>query len=66
MDKILNKIPFYKSPFWFKLLLAKILIRTFKSGNMDNDIVLFNELNIWIKTKGRPLTSNPNYYINKY
>lgn len=63
--KLLNKIPLYKSPMWLKLLVAKILIRMLTIDNLQNDIVLFNELNEWVRTKGRPTTSNPNYWINK-
>lgn len=30
-----------------------------------NDIILYNELSLWIETNGRPTTSNVNYQINK-
>jgi hypothetical protein len=56
------KITLNNSPMWFKLLIAKVLLRC-----MDlsvNDIVLYNELKLWIDTQGRPTTSNPNYWIN--
>lgn len=48
---------------WFKMAVAKILLRSLK--DMTNDIVLYNELNLWIETEGRPQTSNVNYQINK-
>ena len=67
IDYILNKIPFYNLPMRVKLFWAKIFIRMFKGfGNtFDNDIILYNELKKWIETKGRPTTSNINYWINK-
>lgn len=65
LDKFLDSIPIYKSPKWFQIFIAKILIRTFKLIDLQNDIVLFNELRLWIETEGRPTTSNPNYWINK-
>lgn len=52
-----------KTPFWVKLFLAKIFIRCLKK--MDNDIVLYNELRLWIDTNARPTTSNINWWINK-
>jgi hypothetical protein len=66
-EKILNKIPFYKLPFRFKLFWAKCFIRMFKGfgETFDNDIILFNELSKWIETNGRPTTSNINYWRNK-
>jgi hypothetical protein len=59
--KILDKIPFSKSPKWFKILIAKILVRCLALENLNNDIVLYNELRLWITTEMRPTTSNPNY-----
>lgn len=58
-------IPFYKFPKWFKLMVAKILLRCLTLENMENDIILYNELKLWIETKMRPTTSNPNYWTNK-
>lgn len=63
--KIIDKIPIHKSPNWFKLLIAKFLIRCMSIDNLENDIVLYNALDLYIKTKTRPITSNPNYWINK-
>lgn len=65
--KVLNRIPLYRVPMWFKLLWAKIFIRMFGGfgPTFENDIILYNELQLWIETKGRPTTSNPNYWINK-
>lgn len=63
-DKILDKIPFYKAPKCLKVLTAKVLYRMMTLENLQNDIVLFNELDVYIKTNGRPTTSNPNYWLN--
>jgi hypothetical protein len=67
MKYLLNKIPLYKLPMWFKLLWAKAFIRMFRGfgPTFHNDLILYNELNLWIETKGRPTTSNTNYWINK-
>lgn len=67
MEKLLNKLPLYKLPFWFKLFWAKCFLRMFDGlgPNLPNDIVLYNELSLWIRTKGRPTTSNINYHLNK-
>ena len=64
---IIDKIPFYKLPMKVKILWAKIFIRMFKGfgDTFDNDIILYNELKLWIDTNGRPTTSNINYHINK-
>jgi len=66
MKKILNKIPLYNLPMWFKLFWAKAFIRMFRGfgPTFNNDIILYNELRKWIETKGRPTTSNSNYWIN--
>lgn len=75
MLKILNKIPLYKLPFWVKLWWAKQMIKMFRGfgDTFPNDIVLYNrivamneELELWIKTDGRPTTSNVNYQINSH
>lgn len=61
---IFNKvINMSKAPLWIKLKIAKLLLYCMKLS--DNDIVLYNELRLWIDTNGRPTTSNPNYWINK-
>ena len=52
----------YRLPMWAKLFIAKVFIRCLK--DLPNDIVLYNELNLWIETNGRPQTSNPNHWIN--
>ena len=31
-----------------------------------NDMVLYNELKLWVETQGSPTTSNINYHINKH
>ena len=51
-----------KAPCWFKMFLAKLFIRCLK--DLANDIVLYNEINLWIETNGRPQTSNTNWWIN--
>ena len=51
-----------KAPFWVKRFIAKLFIRCL--NNLTNDIVLYNELNLWIETDARPQTSNPNHWIN--
>ena len=45
-----------KLPFWFKMWWAKQFIYMFKSfgPTFDNDITLYNELRLWIDTKGKP------------
>lgn len=50
------------SPQWLKLWVAKILIRMLK--DLSNDIILYNELSLWIETKGKPQTSNINHWLN--
>ncbi len=75
MKKLFWKIPFYKSPWWFKKFVAKLLLHCFKGlgKHWQNDIVLYTkitamieELELWIKTDGRPTTSNINYYLNTH
>ena len=51
-----------KTPLWLKLFLAKLFIRCLK--DLTNDIVLYNELNLWIETNAKPQTSNVNHWIN--
>jgi hypothetical protein len=69
MKRIINwfwHLPFYKIPFKYKLFLAKVFIRTFRGigPTFYDDLVLYNELSLWIETEGRPTTSNPNYIMN--
>lgn len=56
-----------------KMFTAKLLTCMMRGfgPTFNNDIVLFTrieamneELELWIKTEGRPSTSNPNYFIN--
>lgn len=63
--KLIDKIPFARAPHWLKMLTAKILYRMMSLENLQNDIVLYNELKLYIETDGRPTTSNPNYWKNK-
>jgi len=48
---------YYKLPLKFKLWWAKQLLYMFKVIN--DDIILYNELKLWIETKGKP-TSKQN------
>lgn len=66
IEKILDSIKLYKLPIRFKILIAKIFIRTLKVEHATNDIILYNELSLWIETKGRPTTSNINYWKNNH
>jgi len=65
-EKVLDRLPLHKLPFCVKLFWAKCFIRMFKGfgDTFPNDLILFNELKLWIETEGRPTTSNVNYYIN--
>jgi hypothetical protein len=74
MKKIFWKIPFYKLPMKYKIFTAKLLMHMMRGfgETFNNDIVLYTriqamneELELWIKTDGRPTTSNVNYQINK-
>ena len=49
---------YHKLPFWFKLWWAKQFIYMFKGfgPTFNDDIVLYNELNLWIETKGKTNT----------
>lgn len=58
-----NIINMSKAPKWVKLKIAKLLLYCMDFN--ENDIVLYNELKLWIDTEMRPTTSNPNYWINK-
>jgi len=52
----------------FRLWWGKVFIYMLGRIGTDefyNDIVLYTELDKWIKTGGRPTTSNVNYHINK-
>lgn len=66
MEKILSKLKLHKLPFRVKMFWAKAFIRMLKGfgETFDNDVILYNELSLWIRTEGRPTTSNPNYHIN--
>lgn len=48
---------------WFGKLFLYMLGKH-GTDEFKNDIVLYNELKLWIETQGRPTTSNPNYHIN--
>jgi len=52
------------SPGWFKVIVARFFIRMLSITNFKDDIVLFNELDIWINSKERPTQrsedENPN------
>jgi hypothetical protein len=51
---------FYKLPFKFKLWWAKQFLYMFKGfGSIFNDdIILYNELKLWVETKGKPTSKN--------
>jgi hypothetical protein len=77
MDKHLFKLPFFIKKLTAKILLfvANKMVRMFKGfgPTFPNDIILYNhilkmneELELWIKTDGRPTTSNVNYQINTH
>lgn len=66
IDNTLDKLRLHKAPMKLKIILAKAFIRTLSVGYLENDICLFNELNLWIETNGRPTTSNTNYWLNKH
>ena len=57
----------YKLPFRFKLWWAKQLTYMFRGfgPTFDDDIVLWNELNKWIETKGKPYTNREEYKIKQ-
>jgi len=57
----------HKLPFRFKLWWAKQLAYMFKGfgPTFPDDIVLHNELNLWIETKGKPTTSSLGYQEKK-
>lgn len=72
--KIIDK-HLYKLPFNIKLWWAKRFLYMFRGfgEHFNNDIVLYSkvndmvdELELWIKTEGRPTTSNINYQIKKH
>jgi hypothetical protein len=50
---------YYKLPFWFKLWWAKQFIAMFRGfgPTFDDDLILYNELESWIKTNGKPTSS---------
>ena len=53
----------HKLPFRFKLWWAKQLLHMFRGlgPTFKDDIVLYNELSLWIETKGNPTTSSQGY-----
>lgn len=77
MNKHLFKIPFFIKKLNAKLLLfiSRKMLYMFRGfgETFNNDIILYNrivsmneELELWIKTDGRPTTSNINYQINTH
>lgn len=62
MKKHLHKLPFQVKLWW-----AKQLLYMFKGlgPTFNDDIVLYNELSLWIETKGKPTTSSVGYQENK-
>ena len=51
---------FHKLPFKFKLWWAKQFLYMFKGfgPTFNDDIILYNELKVWVETKGRPTSKN--------
>ena len=43
-------------PFWVKKLTAAMLIRMLKANHIKDDIILYNELDRWIRSNGKPTT----------
>jgi hypothetical protein len=50
---------YYRLPFWFKLWWAKQFIYMFRGfgPTFNDDLILYNELSMWIETKGKPTSS---------
>jgi hypothetical protein len=50
---------YHKLPFKFKLWWAKQLLYMFKGfgPTFTDDLILYNELRLWVDTKGKPTTS---------
>ena len=51
---------FHKLPFKFKLWWAKQFLYMFKGfgPTFNDDIILYNELKLWVETKGKPTSKN--------
>ena len=51
---------FHKLPFKFKLWWAKQFLYMFKGfgPTFNDDIILYNELKVWVETKGKPTSKN--------
>lgn len=49
----------YKLPFRIKLWWAKQFIYMLR--DLPNDVVLYNELSLWIESNGKPTTSSVGY-----
>jgi len=47
-----NVVNLSRFPMWFKLAVAKTLLYCLQLS--VDDIVLFNELKLWVDTKGKP------------
>jgi hypothetical protein len=50
---------YYRLPFWFKLWWAKQFIYMFRGfgPTFHDDLILYNELSMWIETEGKPTSS---------
>jgi hypothetical protein len=56
MKKIIKE-NLIKLPRWFRILYGKVFIYMLGrigTNEFENDIILFNELRLWIDTKGKP------------
>jgi hypothetical protein len=62
MKRHLNKLPFRIKLWW-----AKQFLHMFKGlgPTFEDDIVLYNELSLWIETKGKPTSSSYGYKEKK-
>jgi len=67
MDAFLNRLRLYRLPFAVKMFWAKCFIRMFRGfgPTFPDDIILYNELSLWIETGGKPTTTHPNYIARK-
>ena len=57
----------HKLPFRFKLWWAKQFLHMFRGlgSTFEDDIVLYNELSLWIEANGKPTTSSKGYQEKK-
>ena len=51
------------SPMWLKLIIARVFIKMLSITNFKNDIILYNELKLWIDSKGCPTQRSDRWNI---